>query len=438
MWIEGATSDADGSRPAVYVAEHDASYMRYERYRDGSWTVREPGGTVYRFGEPTYLGGYRHPERMPLTSITSLEGDTVVYRWRPWSNALGTDLVLDRIDYGANRPAGIADFARVRFEYASTTPAGCGGSASLLPVGARLDYRTGLPLLYGSQKLSKIVTEVRQTPSASYRRVREIALAYDDATERCDSVLHAPYRNLVSLQETARSADGTTTTLPPIRFDYADAVAAFPVPVPFDFGTQASSQPLARGGAGISSMLLDVDGDAIVDRVRMVVSDCTMAWNKGTGAGFEPEPRLVSLARIPLAALAQRNGCDLSGQNTWLHTPGLRFDDPRCSESRGVGTVNRYRWMDVTGDGAVDLVTAIEHDAILYDPNGDPGVPNPPGCRAVTPPSGPGVPGRGQPGVRRLARVPALRRRLHLAHLRQRRRRAARSPTQCSCARRSS
>lgn len=191
---------------------------------------------------------------------------------------------------------------------------------------------------------------------------------------------------LTSVQESAWGKVGAQprVDLPAIAFQYNrldrtfDHAAIEPVPWQdpsvldanaLSFGTRAP------GGSwnGVKSMMLDYDGDGLLDRLISVEDpyECKFAWSKNLGraAGgplqFDAPSDPITMPRLPWATGTKgaNEKCALNYQLTAVHTPGL---DEGC-QTYGE-THLAYRWLDMNGDGRVDLVAAIHHES-HFDPN---------------------------------------------------------------------
>lgn len=365
-----------------FRAEHDTSFAEYMRLPDGSWTVLTMDGHRHRFGEAEHIGGYDTRVRVPLTSTSDIDGNTVVYKYKRFANSVGEGFYLDEIQYTANPRAGLAHHARVELVYGPV--ATCGAP---LPIGASLDYRTGTPQIHGPRKLVEIRTQVRDQPSSAFRTVRSVVLRYDDDKARCDAP-RSPTRALAEIEETAWNRAGKATTLPAVSFAYGSTTLSHSGSVDPEF--KSGGHVLSRGnaperrsdkrGPEVTEMLLDFDGDGIHDilEANSVGDSCALNWSRGTGAGFAG-PTPVDLPRAPWANASypagrpDPEGCALNGQFTTRVVEGR--EPPRSDNcpTYPIGNYLIYRWVDVIGgDGRPDLVTALEYDDLYYHPALDP------------------------------------------------------------------
>lgn len=369
----------------TYRAQGDGSYTRYRRMPASApwrWEARATDGTIYRFGETSLVDGGDVSERAPLTSVRDRFGNTVTYEYvrvSAWGGA--EELALREVRYSANAAANLPDHARVTFDW-GVAPS-CAGS--VVPVGAAIDFRSSRPELRGARRLRKILVDVRDQPSGAYRRVREIELGYDQSAESCAGAT-APVRVLQSIRERAFAPGGATVETPPLTFAYGAVPAQPAVNAPISLPDKRHAEALSwgRDSRGVdrpreenltmTQMLVDLDGDGLRDRlVVQSATLCTAALYRNTGAGFAFQ-RVISLPEMPWG---DDSTCSLLGQFGRPVTPTLVPPSSRCTErNAGTGTRNTFRFLDVNGDGLLDLVTAIEHDAMFYDPACDAGVPN--------------------------------------------------------------
>jgi hypothetical protein len=192
----------------------DTSFSRYRRVTKDRWEVQSIDGTVHRFDR--IVGSEAPNDRFVLTSTTDRFGNGIVYTWQRMLSPAGIpsdDLIS--IDYTTNAALGVGPFARITFERGAMQTC----NAGRVPVGAKIDPLSAQSLyLRGARPLTKIRTEVRNGPGASYRTVREISLDYEGTA--CTNSGYSPLRILKKIHEAARSPDGTWTALPDVSFDY--------------------------------------------------------------------------------------------------------------------------------------------------------------------------------------------------------------------------
>jgi hypothetical protein len=364
----------------TYRAQFDGSYARYERLRiscsnllvSGAWRVRTTDGLTHYFGEAEHMGGSNDPTWAPLTRTVDPFGNTATYTYLPVEDLLGNvvEHVISRIEYTTNPTLGVSAHAQVLFDY--TTPPSCSPVVmGELPVGARLEARNGEVRWLGSRRLDRVRTQVRS--GSSWREVRTVALSYDSAADDC-GLDHGPIRLLTSIQESATSPTGVSTSMPPVTFSYGPLR-----PTPrVDQSFSGSSLPLAQGlraPAGSSwpllqVMLLDFDGDGRLDRL---VSDpdasgCAFQWQRNTGNAFSTQPGKV---RLPTFHWGDGSGtlpdedCSLAGQRSFY--TNWHVDPPECPGH--AGHYLSYRFLDVNGDGLPDLVTGLQIYKAYIDPD---------------------------------------------------------------------
>lgn len=220
--------------------------------------------------------------------------------------------------------------------------------------------------------------------NATVEHTREYTLGYDMAALACNA-RHAPVRLLTSIQQSAWGTNAPIVALPPVTFSYNRLERTF------DDTTYTSSSPpwlnFARSDSvstgersanewpSIREMMLDFDGDGLVDRIALVpdANECRFHWQKNLGrntaGGFNfGIPVEQTMPRLPWANGTR--GPDESCTLNYQFTKRGNILDPVGPCEVNNGTYLAYRWTDITGDGLVDLVAAIHHDA-HYDPNTD-------------------------------------------------------------------
>jgi hypothetical protein len=391
-----------------YRAWGDASFTRYRRVvvarRIVHWEAHTLDGTVHRF-EP--IPGLSRPnDRYVLASSTDRFGNRIRYhRERTLSrDGIPTD-TLSFIEYTDNAKLAVGPFARVAFEYGEMSY--CGGAR--VPIGARLDAVSehGGVSLRGARPLTKIRTEVRDAPSGSYRPVREITLGYRQTA--CSGAIGSPIRMLSSIQESARAPDGTWSTLPAVTFEYGDLeqlpatlrvanlgggnLLAMPKALTWGHEATGGSGPGSRDWVDTYSMLVDIDGDGSQDRVvidpsgyRLDDAGRPVEWRRPgkcrarvhrhrPGTGFE-----TSWRRLDLPAVWHGLYCSLSAQPAIPPFGNGPAGAPEIGNGEAT-PINVFRFIDLDGDGLVDIVSAILQPTLpgsgMRHPNCDPGVPNP-------------------------------------------------------------
>ncbi|MGD9851389.1 MAG: SpvB/TcaC N-terminal domain-containing protein [Nitrospirales bacterium] len=406
---EQASSGAEAFR-----AEFDGTYARYERVKnpDGStrmWRMRSTDGWTWSFGEAQHSQDAPRPGaglpapigRWFLSRIEDRFGNFIEYSYaRAFGNLAAypgkikqpVDVYPTEIKWGGNAgpTVNLPHYARIVFDY-DQNDSMCDGSN--VPIGASFTFRQGYPLHEGAKRLTAIVVQVSengqfQFPGPERRRYN---LGYDMAELGCPTGrTHAPLRLLTSVQQIAFAPDGKPTALPPVTFEYGRRELE-PVEPLFALGVLGGgSNSLSLDKAGhwptVGSMLLDFDGDGRLDIVsggRSSGGGCEMIWHRNIGTGtFEAGKRLL-LPTIPWAGLVRNDAgwpitnidgyntvedCSLSHQFSRV-TGGVT--DPK-EEAGFPATYQSYRFMDLTGDGRPDLVTAIDANQNQYRPQTDP------------------------------------------------------------------
>jgi RHS repeat-associated protein len=419
---------------APYRAQNDASFVRYERNLAGNgfrWRAFASDGTIYFFGDTdAHTRGCTtiSDDYAPLTRVIDAFGNQVDYNYGP---GVDGECRINTITWGNNAAANLPAFAQLRFSYAASPPI-CSG----IPVGSQSSYRTGTKIVTGASQLDSI-TIVANPAAPAHQRV--IALAYSSADANC-SVGHAAFRSLSSIQESAWGVDSPRVDLPPVTFSYGSASFGegalaypfFPEPAhtPWSPNGPAFSQKTANNLAWgfryenkwptVEAMMLDVDGDGLLDRVTsepvMVdghVTQCRAAWQRNRGpAGHFAPPLFIPLPTVKWATPATppfiddpsfpyqggpwansfRNpggeGCSLNYQQTSYQNsqggplacaPDLSAcplsghcangtDCTPKNQSTSNPTILEYRWMDIDGDGRVDIVASpVQGGLVSYD-----------------------------------------------------------------------
>jgi RHS repeat-associated protein len=359
---------------AVYRANHDHTYTRFERMQDGQpfkWRALTSDGMTYQFGG----GGAACPgvvseDHAPLTRTIDPFGNTVEYFW---SLANG-ECRINTIWWGANTTSNLSHFAEVTFQYEP------GVSCNLIYTGSHTDLRTGRKIVTGTARLQSIVARAFVPGSGQNLHTRTITLGYASTDQSCGG--SAPVRLLTSITESASGVDAPPVALPPITFSYGATG------VTLDDVHQQSGVPWAMGGSNfqtnlsggkryhvgdswptLEEALIDVNGDGLPDRLKAEVigGNCAVKWRpnlglNGTTLQFGPE-QTFTLPRLKWQNNGSQpqgqEGCALNGQRTYY------------SNASGSGTESylAYRWLDVDHDGLIDLVAGIYHDELFYDPD---------------------------------------------------------------------
>lgn len=307
----------------TYRANGDDAYLRYEQMNSSSafrWRALALDGTTYEFGDAYYANCPNSGTGIgfaPLTGVVDAFGNRVSYYWNENSisaNSYQTsDCRIDRITYGSNPGAGFkSDFATVKFNYVD---AGSCSTSPAVPIGSQIDWRQGIQRVTGGVKLASIVVTANDpgTP-ATPLHTRQITLGYDTSTETC-ATHYAAYRQLTSIQESAWLPGSTHVDLPPVAFTYGPATLSYQAPIqgtrPWSLGDHNQGNLIAdnlswgyrtlgpengtQTWPTVEGMMVDVDGDGLVDRVyndpvlgttgsaaNRVVS-CRARWERNQG-----------------------------------------------------------------------------------------------------------------------------------------------------------
>lgn len=383
-----------GAPPGVRTmrAEHDDTWARYEKHAD-HWVVRLIDGTVMYFGEQPDARDTLGEGRWFITRIVDRFGNTASYvyektkapAWHDLDDEHPADITPWLISYTSNSAAGLSDHARVVFEYAPGLEL-CPGST--VPVGAAFDYRTGVGIYRGARRLTAIRTLVRDHRGGHLRDAHRIDLGYNagalgyagnpdeltTGTLTCEGTF-APVRQLDSVQQTGCDRDLQCLSEPPVRFTYGPLSPSFEAPEPLPAhmetgnlgrGDRRYNLDKPGGWPSIERMLIDLDGDGELDVLRSLGAFGTACGYTveygGRGATTLPPRALPAFPWKGSAAEHPREGCSLAGQFSERNT---RFDPPLGANYFS------YRFMDVTGDGRVELVTQLSYKEGSYHPADD-------------------------------------------------------------------
>ncbi len=376
-----------GSRPLIPVtevvddgqpfrAQNDTTYTRYERMPEGSdhqWVARSPDGMTYFFGDVHLAGpsGF-DVDRVPLTRTMDAFGNLVEYRWN--RDLATNELFIESIEYSRNVIAALPATTRVTFFWNKGPH--CGFEQ---PSGAAQSYRTGELEQQGGKRLEFVTAEAFDPDDPrNIFHTRVITLGYEDSCGNGSS----GGRLLTSIQESVWGVDAPRVDLPAVTFEYGAAERT-----EWEFASHAN-WPSGSGGVAenalsfgrrfhraarwptVDAMFADLDGDGLVDRMLSTFEGdtCGVEWWRNHGVGFEFGGRF-SLPHLELGgAVPQPEDCSLSSQFAILNN----IPQGGSCGQKDDGTQLAYRWLDVTGDGLIDLVAAIHHDGNTYDPNDGP------------------------------------------------------------------
>ncbi|NUP11076.1 MAG: hypothetical protein HOW73_33950 [Polyangiaceae bacterium] len=394
-----------------YRGEEDGSFTRYERAvakRKDGWRARTPDGMIHYFGQTDESRDMGHPRAEPgategrwfITRTVDKFGNEIVYNYTKTmapppegGNPIPVDITLASVEYGANPGAGLTHHSRIVFEYngageVATTDL-CPGSN--VPIGARFDFRTGIPIYEGARRLTRVTLETRSA-GASLQERRRLDLGYDTSELQCPGgVAHAPLRILTSVQETGFAEDGTATVLPAQTFDYNRLERTFDSSIQLQGGigdgVQGNLHDVERLHRSITNkMLLDVDGDSRADRLEVGplsgANECTASWEKNVGLSFEQPASLGVNGVMPTlpwedgVSPSSEEVCSLTHQISFVSNRSQfePYDPDTCTlppPQTTADTQNIYRFLDWDRDGLVDLVTSVESKANRYRPELD-------------------------------------------------------------------
>jgi hypothetical protein len=402
---------------ATYRAQNDASFVRYERSLAGNgfwWRAYAPDGTTYYFGDTdahTSMCTTISDEYAPLTRVIDAFGNQVDYNYLP---GVDGECRISSITWGKN--ASLPAFAQVTFTYAASPPT-CAGIA----VGSQTSYRTGTKIVTGASQLDSIMITAFPPGTSTPDHQRVITLAYSAAEGSCGAS-HAAFRSLISIQESAWGMDSPRVDLPPVSFIYGASMGSanryYPPRVfattPLPWSSTSAATPFNLGFGfrfrdgkwpTVEAMMLDVDGDGLLDRVMNApilsgshVISCGAVWQRNQGPGHPNFASAVPIAMPTLkwataaddpnlfhggAYAGQNNAnpggyeesCSLNYQQTGYKNSFLSHgcaDGSTCNAQgycangsdctpRGPQTDQTYlafRWIDIDGDGLVDLVAS--------------------------------------------------------------------------------
>ena len=345
----------DGGAGQTYRPELDQGFTRVQvetsQLNARHWTVRTPDGMTRRF--QAHDSATDFSTRWHLTRESDAFGNEAVYTWSKYTSPTGyVDFSLARIEYTSNPRAGLLPHAQVDFVYAAVEA--CPGSS--VPVGARTDHHFGSKRLFGARRLTTVVTSVRPTQGGALRTARRHTLTYDADALSC-AVGTPPLRYLTRLDAIAYAPDGVATSAPPVTLGYGPKDRGLSAVALGDIG------PGEYGTAkGATSGLMDLNGDGRIDRVWVDVNPankrCRLHYRRGRrGGSFETTEVAMDLATAAWEHGAAGPGpaerCTLGGQQFRRAFVVSQVD---CSERSGFVS---YHFMDVDGDGLVDLLTNV-------------------------------------------------------------------------------
>lgn len=363
----------------------------------------------------------------PLTGVVDAFGNEVAYYWGDGAHgAQGIpECVIQKITWGQNlnSSAGVAQpFAQTVFNWEPSSV--CNG----VPVGSYTSFRTGQKIVSGASKLASIVSTAFQPGAVNAPEfTRQVTLAYDAQRGACNVTSHSPVRLLGSIQDSAWGVDSPRVDLPAITFEYGNPAVNLSVVQPAGHGPLAQGVRYRSNvddrWPTIEKMHIDIDGDGRLDELwnsstPSTDGQCSATWYKSRGG----PPRHIPLPRLKwhgshaqpgsdpsggattLASATWREGCSLNGQTTvfknsnssggchvagstcavaadpqnpslYCTAPGVGTrcpvqvpEPPLTGEfSPDFATYLIYRWLDIDGDGLVDLVAAAHGNIKWYD-----------------------------------------------------------------------
>lgn len=388
--IIGNTVQFDTSNTRVYRYDSDPIESGPDH-----WVALTTDGVRHYFEEVAseFINGQWLDTKWRLTRQVDPFGNTVEYAWDNITAPNGGHVIdqsLLRIEYSSNADAGLLPHAKVEFEYAKLDVC----NDSNVPVGAAV--RKGSLQVDGSQKLVSVKTYVRNNQSDGWRLRKEVELThklrnsvlYDDPlvvfpTDRPTSTILDCKQNLLryltQVDVTAYAPNGTTSTIPAVKFQYNNRLNLnLPVQFPnvpsmereVTLDVPGYGQAGTSGGNldGLKSTLLDIDNDGIRDSVTVTEEDltCKLLWRRGVyGGGFEPETHKAHLPTAPWyrewrgvasSFIDTQEGCSLSGQIAYRSVPANEVNVSGDKWAKGIVS---YHFMDYTGDGRLDLITSV-------------------------------------------------------------------------------
>lgn len=397
-----------------YRARQDAAGTRYIRRLDENgtidWQAYTTDGRVYYFGETPeskdlpglQTGGAPVSEgRFFVNRIVDRFGNEIAFQYEKVQgyfknkdfSALPVDIAVTRIEYGRNSGAGVEHHARIVFDYAPGLDK-CPGSE--VPIGAQYDFRTGHPLYKGARRLEAVRLELFDGTAWNQRRMLDLDYDITELTCQLDTKLHAPLRILNKVIESATAPDGTVTTLPATEFEYGRREREFTREVTsypgIDLGSGHGALSDEKGGGWptVDAMLLDLDGDGLLDRLASRRGEpgqdatyCQGKWDANTGGGFSygfasfgmsmPDRSPLDLY-LPVVPWDQGQRATDWSSGTGMEDCSLSAQFSRESDHDACGYAANYlsyRFMDVGGDGLPDLVTGLDVQRGRYRPQAD-------------------------------------------------------------------
>ena len=361
----------------AYRTITDTTFTRFEFVRviDAShWYAYTTSGLTYRFDEVT-------GSEWRLASVQDRWQNEALYHWEAvtWQGGF-VDVVLTSIEYTQNSGAGLGAQVQVRLSY--TMGSNCpfadphNNEAPRLPIGAFVDYSTGLRRIRGILHLDSVRSEVRDSATATWRPVRRWQLHYKhNMTVQCRAVVSPRYQ-LTEIEEVGiQVIDGVRREIaaPTISFTYGAE--------PFSTGLRRSTLPLPADSLphlGVSArrcgdefrspainwVFMDVDGDGLADLVqsggdRLEISSCTGKWYRNLGGGFlDPGGQALPLPQAggPFPACSLLGSVSIEGGRPQCLAPEHDGHQPYLAPVLPERWLS-YRWVDIDGDGALDLIT---------------------------------------------------------------------------------
>lgn len=384
------------------------------------WIALTTDGKIYFFGDNYFEDSSlphetnRFGEEYYLSHVMDRWQNTVTYQYDKVVDSANVevDRVLSTIHYNSHPPPKtLASHTRVRLSWSAASTCAIAGAQGI-PVGASLDFSTGARRIRGAKKLTSITAQVRDFSISGLPKWRDVhvwTFGYDSSRENCTTTPVAAHRLLTSISESGtvmNVAGAVTTPGLTVTFTYGrdrnyfQTTSGIPLPrLTIDSLATAANQSayglvmtaMTRQGsdyhplAPTYSTLLDMDGDGLIDLVQSngysgtADMTCRATWYKNTGGQFDlARPHSFALPNAPLPPMP--DGWDAGtfavrrapmGQNPRPE----RDTEGECSLAGSyfgfIGYTERgflaprsastlyYRWVDMDGDGKVDLVTQL-------------------------------------------------------------------------------
>jgi YD repeat-containing protein len=355
---ELASTTQSTSSPIIYGSKADkGSFRKYEFNADGSWTMREKDGRVYKFGTST---GSR---------LDNSASSSQIFRWLP-------DEVRDAngnyIKYEYFKDSGQIYPSRIVYT-------GNGSTDGVFEVSftrsARSDVATSSRM--GFQVVSRyVISDIQTKVNGSWVHKYDLGYAAGDNKRRS---------LLSSITETGRDGSGTTLALPATTIKYHASTTGWTEDTAWDAPSRFSN------GADLGVRLADVNGDGLVDMVQGHAPSGASTTNKvflNTGSGWSengswssPEifsdngndtgARLVDVNGDGFADIVKAKETDghtkvhLNNATTsgWTQVASTTWQFPEYF-TNGVGDLG-VRIADINGDGLPDVLKGLSSSPVV-------------------------------------------------------------------------